>query len=182
MLVRRSGAGGNGCQDVERDPALKTIEIYDLLTALPRATVDVPGAEYVSHANAAVGDEIRPALLLHPTASVDFPAVQLRGNAVLTFRIGIDQEVWDKPGDGVDFSVFVIRSNNAAVKVFSRYLDPKHRPEDRRWIEEQIPLAAFHDEEVHIKLVTAPGPADDLAYDRAVWSAPQIFLYTTTLQ
>jgi hypothetical protein len=104
--------------------------------------------------------------------------VQLPASAVLTFRIGIDQAAWDKPGDGVDFSVFVIRSNNAAVKVFSRYVDPKHRGEDRRWIEERITLA-FHDEEVHIKLVTTPGPADDMAYDWAVWSAPQIILTDT---
>ena len=167
------------CHVRDRDPALKTIEIYDLLTALPRATAHVHSAEYISRADVAVGDEVRPALLLHPAGSVDFPAVQLPGNAVLTFRIGIDQKVWDKPGDGVDFSVFVIRSNDAAVKVFSRYVDPKHRPEDRHWIEERITLAAFHDEEVHIKLVTTPGPAGDLAYDWAVWSAPQIVLTDT---
>jgi hypothetical protein len=166
----------------DRDPALKTIEIYDLITALPRATARVDNPDYMARADVVVGDEIRPALLLHPPASVDFPAVQLPANAVLTFRIGIDQEVWDKGGDGVDFSVFVIRSNDAAVKVFSRYVDPKHRPEDRRWIDEQISLTAFHDEEVHIKLVTAPGPADDFAFDSAVWSAPQIILYTTTAQ
>ena len=94
------------CHVRDRDPALKTIEIYDLLTALPRATAHVHSAEYISRADVAVGDEVRPALLLHPAGSVDFPAVQLPGNAVLTFRIGIDQKVWDKPGDGVDFSVF----------------------------------------------------------------------------
>ena len=167
------------CHVRDQDPALKTIQIYDLMTALPRATAHVHSAKYMARADALVGDEVRPALLLHPAASVDFPAVQLPGNAVLTFRIGIDQAVWDKPGDGVDFSVFVVRSNDAAVKVFSRYLDPKHRPEDRHWIEERITLAAFHDEEVHIKLVTAPGPADDFAYDWAVWSAPQIVLNDT---
>ena len=167
------------CHVRDRDPALKTIEIYDLLTALPRATVHVHSAKYISRADVVVGDEIRPALLLHPAASVDFPAVQLPGNAVLTFRIGIDQAAWDKPGDGVDFSVFVVRSNDAAVKVFSRYVDPKHRPEDRHWIEERITLAAFHDEEVHIALKTDPGPAGDNTYDWAVWSAPQI-VFTDT--
>ena len=162
------------------DPALKTIQIYDLLTALPRAHAQVPSSDYIARADVAVADEIRPALLLHPPASVDFPAVQLSANAVLTFRIGIDQEVWDKPGDGVDFNIFVIRSNDAAVKVFSRYVDPKHRPEDRRWIEGQLRLIPFRDEEVHIKLVTTPGPAGDMSYDSAVWSAPQIVLYTTS--
>ena len=97
----------------DRDPALKTIEIYDLITALPRATAHVDNADYIARADVAVGDEIRPALLLHPPATIDFPAVQLPSNAVLTFRIGIAQEVWDKPGDGVDFSIFVVRSNDA---------------------------------------------------------------------
>jgi hypothetical protein len=164
------------CGTPRRDDALRTVEIYDLLTALPRANVHMENANYLARGDLAVGDEVRPALFLHPTASVEFPRVHLSNAAVMTFKIGIVSEAWDKTGDGVEFSVIVMRSNDAETKVYSRYVDPKHNAADRRWIDGRVSLAAFHDQDVQIKLATGPGPANDFSYDWALWSAPQIIL------
>jgi len=164
------------CGTPQRDDALKTVEVYDLLTALPRASVHMENANYLARGDLAVGDEVRPALFLHPTASVEFPRVHLSNGAVLTFKIGIASDVWDKTGDGVEFSVVVMRSNGAETKVYSRYVDAKHNAADRRWIDGRVSLAAFHDQDVQIKLATGPGPANDFSYDWALWSTPQIIL------
>ena len=102
--------------------------------------------------------------------------MRLTSRAVLSFRIGIDDQAWDKPGDGAEFIVFVQRSNSAITKVFSRYLDPKHNPDDRRWVEARISLKAFRDQDVRITLATGPGSAYDFNYDWALWSEPQIIL------
>ena len=156
------------------DPAVTTVQVYDLLAALPRASVRVHSPDYIAREEVAIAGEVRSALLLHPAARVAFPAIQLPARALLTFRIGVDEQAWTRPGDGVEFNVFVIRSNGASVKIFSRQVDPNHNSDDRRWLEERIPLDVFHDETVRIELATGPGPAGDFSYDWGVWSAPQI--------
>jgi hypothetical protein len=124
-----------------------------------------------------VADETRSALFLHPAGSVEFPLVRLSSRPQLTFSIAIDQNAWDKPGDGVEFSVFVSRANGAGTKIYSRYIDPKKNPGERRWIEARVSLRAFRNQDVRIVLTTAPGPADDVNFDWALWATPQILLY-----
>jgi hypothetical protein len=152
------------------------VKIFDLLAAFPRATLHVHGPAYVDRDTYSVGGELRPSLFLHPTASAVFPPVRVSPEAVLTFRIGVIDEAWDKPGDGVEFIVFVQRSNDAETKVFSRYIDPQHNPQDRRWFEERVSLRRFGDQDVRITLATGPGPANNFSYDWGVWSEPQIIL------
>jgi len=164
------------CGDPLRDEALTTVRIYDLLVALPRATAHVHNSRYLQIGEFGVRKETRQALYLHPSGSVEFPAVHLSSRAVLAFRIGIDQAAWDQPGDGVEFTAFVSRANDARTKVFTRYLDPKHNLDDRGWIEGRISLKAFHDQDVQIILATGPGPANDFNYDWALWAEPRIIL------
>ena len=164
------------CARSSADPALKSVTIYDLLVALPKATPHVYKPSYSSLGEYAVANETRSALFLHPSGSVEFPVVHLSSKAVLTFWIGIDDSAWDKPGDGVEFTVFVNRANDARTKVFSRYLDPRHNPDDRRWMEGRVSLKAFRNEDVQIILATGPGPANDFNFDWAYWGEPQIIL------
>ena len=164
------------CGHPVRDEALKTVRVYDLLVALPRATTHVHNSRYIKLGEFGVKNETREGLYLHPSGSVEFPAVHLSSRAVLAFRVGIDQAAWDEPGDGVEFTAFVSRANGARTKVFTRYIDPKHNPDDRGWIEARISLKAFRDQDVRIILATGPGPANDFNYDWALWAAPRIIL------
>ena len=164
------------CGHPVRDEALTTVRVYDLLVALPRATTHVHDSSYMRLGAFDVKKETRQALYLHPAGSVEFPAVHLSSKAVLAFRIGIDQAAWDQAGDGVEFSAFVSRANDARTKVFTRYIDPKHNPDDRGWIEARISLKAFHDQDVQIILATGPGPANDFNYDWALWAEPRVIL------
>ena len=52
----------------------------------------------------------------------------------LDFAVGLDPQVWDKPGDGVQFQVEV-RDGDERTLVFDTYLDPKRNPSDRRWVD-----------------------------------------------
>ena len=157
------------------DDAIRTVRIYDLLRALPRARLQVyPG--YVANDVFSVNDEVRSGVFLAPAGSIVFPPVRVSLESVLTFKIGIIDDAWDKGGDGVEFTVSVQRMNDATTKIFSRYIDPKHNPDDRRWFDEKVPLRQFGDEEVSIMLATTPGPANDYSYDWAVFGEPQIVL------
>jgi hypothetical protein len=167
-------AAASGCAVEARDEAMKTVDIYDLLVALPRAHVQVQGPQSISRGRYIVDGEQREALFLHPPGSVAFPPVRASADAVLTFKIGLNEEAWSKDGDGVEFIVHVARANTAKTKVFSRYVDPTHNPGDRRWIDARVPLSRFGNEEIGIIFETHPGPAFDRRYDWSVWAEPRL--------
>jgi hypothetical protein len=95
---------------------------------------------------------------------------------MLTRKIGVIDAAWDRGGDGVEFGVSVRRLNGATTNMLSRYVDPKHNPDDRRWIDVKLSLRQFGDEEVRIVLTTAPGPDNDYSYDWAVFGESEIVL------
>jgi hypothetical protein len=163
----------------ERDEAICTIETYNLLKALSRAKLDAPASGYIVDRTAAVSKEERRVIFMHPPSSAEFPPVQVYPDSVLTFAIGIQDEAWGKNGDGVEFKVHVRGAGSAQNKVFilySRYIDPKHNPEDRHWIGVRIPLRRFTGKAIQLMLSTAPGPANNTDFDWAVWGEPQILL------
>jgi hypothetical protein len=162
-----------------QDPAIRTIRIYDLLTAFPRVTIQTPAPNFVQARIAAVGQENRRVLFMHPTSSAEFPPIEVGADSILTFAIGIEEEAWDKGGDGVEFTVQVRNADAAPTKMltlFSRYIDPKHNPDDRRWISTRIPLRRFADQAIQLVFRTSPGPMNDNDSDWAVWGQPQIEL------
>jgi hypothetical protein len=158
------------------DEALKTVRVYDLMAALPRATLQIHNPTYFRLAEFGVAQQSRRAAFLHPAGHIEFPVVHLSSQPMLSFKIGIDDRVWDKPGDGVQFSVFVNRSNNARTNIYERYVDAKHNADDRRWIEGRISLKAFRNQDVRLAFATGPGPAGDFNYDWALWSEAEILL------
>lgn len=162
-----------------QDPAIRTIRIYDLLTALPSATLQTPAPDLIVARTATVGQEERRVLFMHPTSSAEFPPVQVGPDSILTFAIGIQDEAWDKGGDGVEFTVQVRKADAAETKMltlFSRYIDPKHNPNDRRWFGSRVPLRRFSGQTIRLVFRTSPGPMNDSDSDWAVWGQPQIEL------
>ena len=159
-----------------RDEAMSTVDIYDLLVALPRAAVQTRGPKYVSRGKYVVDDEQRDALFLHAPGVVVFPPVHATADALLTFKIGLDEQAWSRDGDGVEFIVHVARANAGRTRLFSRYVDPAHVPADRRWIDARLSLSRFAGEEIAIILETKPGPASDYRYDWSVWAEPRLTL------
>jgi predicted RNA-binding protein with PUA-like domain len=80
-------------------------------------------------------------------------------------------KVWDKSGDGVLFEITVDRE-----PIFSRYIDPKHNAQDRKWHDFEIDLAPYAGQTVEISLLTAPDNrrGTDTSFDWAGWSDPRI--------
>jgi hypothetical protein len=168
------GGSALGCR--AEDDAIKTVKVFDLLAAFPRATVETPTPDHVSRGGFKVAGESHPGIFLHPTSSILFPPVHVPEEAILRFKIGIMDDAWDNPGDGVEFTVFVQGPDDVKRKVYSRYIDPKNNPDDRHWFDEQVPLRSYGDQDLRVTLATGPGPANDSVDDWAVWSEPQIVL------
>lgn len=56
--------------------------------------------------------------------------------------------------------------------MFSKYIDPKSEPSDRKWTPVSVDLRQFAHREVEIELVTHPKASS--AYDWAGWAEPRI--------
>jgi hypothetical protein len=95
----------------------------------------------------------------------------------LRFGIGVSPEAWSsQEGDGVEFRVLFrdVHSNTEGELAFSRYLNPKIAPGERRWRDYLMDLSELAGREVELTLATGSGPVGDWSYDWAGWSSPQI--------
>ncbi len=89
---------------------------------------------------------------------------------IFDFSYGLDSAVFDKTGDGVEFTVELREPSGRIIKEFSRYIDPKHNPQERRWLDAQIDLSAWRNQTIELLFTTAPGPKGDTSWDWAAWS------------
>jgi len=136
--------------------------------------------EMVNKSAFKVGGEERRVLFEHPAIRVGdtsmtlaFRKVEIRQGDALEFGIGINEEAWDKPGDGVDFEVLV-KEGGTLSSVFKKYVDPKGKEADRKWFDERVGLGAFEGRTIEILFRTSAGPRGDTEYDWAGWSEPSV--------
>jgi len=91
--------------------------------------------------------------------------------AIFDFSYALDPAVFDKSStDGVEFTIESNDPKGVIVKRFSRYIDPKHNAEERRWIDGEIDLSAYRNQTIQLLFTTTPGPQGNAAYDWAAWS------------
>lgn len=116
-------------------------------------------------------------LFEHPTMSVTYQLV-LPNDLLLSFNVGMSPEVWQpEKGDGVLFELTVAEAKAADAgerhRLFSKYIDPKHNVEDRRWHPALIDLSSYGGKEVTLSFITKPGPHNNDQYDWAGWGQLQ---------
>ncbi len=132
-----------------------------------------PGAnatDYIQTKAFAIGGETRQVLHMQPPSSASFQG-RLQDEERLEFAVGLDPQVWDKPGDGVEFQVEV-RDGDEAEILFATYVDPKRNLSDRRWIDGSVDLSRFAYREIELVLRTLPGASAD--FDWAGWAEPRL--------
>ena len=121
-----------------------------------------------------IGKDIKITLYEHPITNENvsilaFENITIPQNAKLKFSIALDPAVWDtNKGDGVVFEVS-IEHNGEKDKIFSKYIDPKNNPEERKWNDFEIDLSKYGGKNVTIILSTLPGPKNDGRWDWAYW-------------
>jgi len=127
-----------------------------------------------------VGGEERRVLFAHPmicvgdtSTIVAYKGISPGKGDALVFGIGINEEAWDKPGDGVEFEI-LIKADEGLTSIYKRYIDPKSNDEDKKWFDESISLAAFTGKSIEILFRTSAGPRNDPEFDWAGWSEPSI--------
>ena len=97
---------------------------------------------------------------------VDVPA-----GAVLETFFGMREDSWTVEGDGVTFRVGI--SDGQRFHDFvRRWLDPRHREEDRGWFPARVDLAPYAGRRVEVVFNTEPN--FNSVHDAAVWGTPRI--------
>lgn len=108
-------------------------------------------------------------LFQHPVSSLSYAFTPDEESKFLLFRLGMDPQVWQPDqGDGVLFTVSM-EENGRNRTLFSRWVDPKNNPEDRRWIDGMVDLSPYLGQPITLTLSTSPG--DSLEWDWAGWGA-----------
>jgi hypothetical protein len=107
-------------------------------------------------------------------SAIEINNVSIGNISVLRFATAMDPEIWspDK-GDGVEYRVHVLSAQGDDL-VFSRYLDPKNNPGERKWNEYSVDLSDYSGQNVTLVFSTLPGPGNDPAWDWAWWGDPVI--------
>jgi len=89
---------------------------------------------------------------------------------IFDFSYALDSAAFDKTGDGVEFTIELKEPSGRITKQFSRYIDPKHNAQERRWLDGQLDLSAWRNQTIELLFSTAPGPQGDTSWDWAAWS------------
>jgi hypothetical protein len=173
-LALRSGGSGN--------------LTADLIAKFPTATDKRPSAETFSVIDATLGGEKKRAILVKdPTSATPAgPAgsrliyeLEVPENAQLKVSLGIQEEGWTVPGDGVLFRVLVAPSNGAPEEILNQPVDPYNNPRDRGWHDQTLDLSEYAGEKIQLYFNTnsslpARPPRDDRAGDFALWGDPKV--------
>lgn len=146
---------------------------YDFLDHFAEATLETPDPAYVKAGEPIpVAGEGRFSLFAHAPARISFPAVPVYQEGRLEFGIGIHQEAWERPGDGVTFLVEGVDGSGRTHPLFERHLDPYNQPQDRRWFDESVDLGQFAGQQVQIVFRTLAGQHNQ--NDWAAWGRPRL--------
>lgn len=87
----------------------------------------------------------------------------------LDFSVGLNPEVFlPEYGDGVTFRIILSDQENG-IEIFSKYIDPKNRPCDRKWFDESVSLEEWAGKDVTLRFITNGGPVGDNSYDWGYW-------------
>jgi hypothetical protein len=120
-----------------------------------------------------INNDSRTVLFQHPPSKITYK-LTVPDNSSLSFGIALNPEVWsaDK-GDGVIFEILA-KDDKEERKLFSKYIDPKNKIEDRKWYDERIDLSKYEGEEVLLTFITSPGPSNNTDHDWAGWGDPKL--------
>lgn len=145
---------------------------YDFMSNFKLARVSSEDSAYVKLALIRILGNERLCLFAHPATRLQYK-VRLRPDSVLRFGIAISPLVWSpEKGGGTLFTVTV--GNLLRDKpIFSKFIDPKNDPEDRKWHDFELDLSNFGEKKVKLNFITSTKEGKN-NYCWAIWSRPHL--------
>jgi hypothetical protein len=146
----------------------------DLLAEFPSAKIKRPAPAAFSVIDATLSGETRRALFSEPDSRVGW-SVAVPADAWLKVAIGLKEDAWTVPGDGVLFQIGV-STGQQYDELLSLMLNPHGNPGDRGWHDLVLDLSPYAGQTVDVVMNTlhsAPGRRDE-AGDLALWGEPRL--------
>lgn len=144
---------------------------FDLSAQFDRAKVCAGGEKFVMLWLVRVCGEDRLSILIHPQSRVSWK-VKLKNGSRLRFGASFSPDVWDKPGQGAWYIVKARSRLGREETLFEEYIDPKHKPEQRKWMDFEVDLSRFEDKKIELALMTRTDGSNDFC--AAFWSRPHL--------
>ncbi len=145
---------------------------YDFISNFKLTRVSSKDNAYVKlNLTRILGDE-RLCIFAHPPTRLQYK-VRLKSDSLLRFGIALSPLVWspDK-GEGTLFAITV--GNLLKDKpIFSKFIDPKNNPEDRKWHDFELDLSNLGDKKVKLNFITSTEEGKN-SYCWALWSRPHL--------
>jgi len=150
---------------------------YNFMKNLDKAINKPPWGEQVSFEVFNIYEDSRVTLFEHPPSKITYK-LTVPYNASLSFGIALNPEVWNADkGDGVIFEILA-KDGKEERKLFSKYIDPKNKIEDRKWHDEVVGLSKYGGKEISLSFVTTPGFNNNNDFDWAGWGDPKLISNT----
>jgi hypothetical protein len=133
----------------------------------------LPEPEAFSVYDVTIGGTTRRAIYARPPARMTW-TIEIPDGARFRAHLGLREEGWDRPGDGVVFRVG-ISDGQTYTELLARQVNPNGVPGDRGWVPVDLDLSAHAGRTVDLILNTdhsLPGEPTSTAGDLAVWGEP----------
>lgn len=129
-----------------------------------------PADDFIHLRSFTLRGDTRSILYMHPPGSAS-RGVWVPSGARLEYTVGMDEGVWDKTTDGVEFRI-AVREGERLTPVAARRVDPKSQPSDRGWISGSVDLSQFAHRTVELVISTDSVGASD--FDWGGWATARI--------
>jgi len=156
----------------DNETVLRGTGSFDLLTILPEARIESGAPKAIQQRVWSINHSRRKVLLQLPSSRIEFQHLPIRHLTRLGTAIAMSPKSWERKGDGVLFRILVDAGEPELL--FSKYINPKSSPDDRRWFPVDLDLSRFEGKDVSIIFLTDPGPKQDAAFDWAGWAEPRL--------
>lgn len=145
--------------------------VFDLMKEFPNAKKQP--ADAFSAIDATLSQTTKPSVFVAQPSRLTFQHVVIPENAWLKVSLGIKEEGWTIPGDGVTFFI-IISDGKSPESLVTRELNPFGVSADRGWRDELLDLSEYAGETVDLIFNTRAGSRNDTNGDLALWGAPRI--------
>ncbi len=154
--------------------------VIDFVQTLPQAVKNMPAggsADVFSVKDERIAGVTRRAINVFPPTRITWKNVVVPNDAWLHAWMGVDEQAWDKDGDGVLFFISITDNGKNEVLLNQR-INPRAARGDRRWVPVSLDLSPYAGHSVEIIFNTRPSlpGGNDTRNDFAYWGAPAISL------
>lgn len=145
----------------------------DLIERFPQATQARPNREAFIVTDVTLGGRTLKSIAVTQASRIVWKET-LPSNAWLEVNLGVREEAWARPGDGVLFLVGISHGGKYDELV-SLIVNPFGNPADRQWYPLMLDLSPYAGQEAEIIFNTRAGVGDATPdNDLAVWGAPKV--------